>query len=67
MPSDDEIGRVRRLVKRVREELDDLTDEDRAQIQQAVTVVCRTRAGVVPLGMPKVKQPLPDLRPERTA
>ncbi|MFJ8493709.1 tyrosine-type recombinase/integrase [Streptomyces sp. NPDC094038] len=65
-PSDDEIRRVRRLVKCVREELDDLTDEDRAQIQQAVTVVRRTRAGVVPLGMPKVRQPLPDLRPERT-
>lgn len=32
MPSDDEISRVRRLVKRAREELDDLTDEDRAQI-----------------------------------
>ncbi|WP_329537503.1 transposase (plasmid) [Streptomyces sp. NBC_01450] len=67
MPSDDEITRVRRLVKRVREELDDLTDEDRAQIQQAVIVVRRTRAGVVSLGMPKVRQPLPDLRPERTA
>ncbi|MGX1886824.1 tyrosine-type recombinase/integrase [Streptomyces sp. NPDC055287] len=67
MPSDDEITRVRRLVKRVREELDDLTDEDRAQIQQAVTVVRRTRANVVSLGMPKVRQPLPDLRPERTA
>ncbi|WP_229877805.1 hypothetical protein [Streptomyces bluensis] len=66
-PSDDEITRVRRLVKRVREELDDLTDEDRAQIQQAITVVRRTRAGVVSLGMPKVRQPLPDLRPERTA
>ncbi|MFI2205645.1 tyrosine-type recombinase/integrase [Streptomyces sp. NPDC020192] len=67
MPSDDEISRVRRLVKRVREELDDLTDEDRAQIQQAVTVVRRTRAGVVSLGIPKVRQPMPDLRPERTA
>jgi hypothetical protein len=67
MPSDDEIRRVRRLVKRVREELDDLTDEDRAQIQQAVNVVRRTRAGTVSLGMPKVRHPQPDLRPERTA
>ncbi|MFJ9106270.1 tyrosine-type recombinase/integrase [Streptomyces sp. NPDC102405] len=31
MPSDDEITRVRRLVKRVRDELDDLTDEDRSR------------------------------------
>ncbi|MFK8844984.1 transposase [Streptomyces sp. Ac-502] len=67
MPSDNEITRVRRLVKRVREELNDLTHEDRAQIQQAVTVVRRTRASVVSLGMPKVRQPVPDLRLERTA
>ncbi|MFE7244428.1 tyrosine-type recombinase/integrase [Streptomyces sp. NPDC057580] len=65
MPSDDEITRVRRLVKRVREDLDDLTDEDRSQIQEAITVVRRTRT--VSLGMPRVRQPLPDLRPGRTA
>ncbi|WP_251065385.1 hypothetical protein [Streptomyces sp. ISL-44] len=37
MPSDEEITRVRRLVKRVRDELEDLTDEDKLQIQDAVT------------------------------
>ncbi|MEU3147650.1 site-specific integrase [Streptomyces sp. NPDC006999] len=67
MPSSDEISRVRRLVQRVRADVDDLTDEDRAQIQQAVTTVRRTRAGTVSLGMPKVRQPLPDGRPGRTA
>ncbi|WP_310729429.1 hypothetical protein [Streptomyces sp. N2A] len=65
MPSDEEITRVRRLVQRVRADLDGLTDEDRAQIQEAVTVVRRSRT--VALGMPRVRQPLPDLRPDRTA
>ncbi|WP_405689901.1 transposase [Streptomyces sp. NBC_01185] len=65
MPSDDEITRVRRLVQRVREDLEDLTDDDRAQIQEAITVVRRSRT--VSLGMPRIRQPLPDLRPGRTA
>ncbi|WP_338898571.1 hypothetical protein WBG99_25750 [Streptomyces sp. TG1A-60] len=58
---------MRGLVQRVRADLDDLTDEDRAQIQQAVTTVRGTRAGAVSLGMPKVRQPLPDRRPGRSA
>jgi len=40
------------------------TDEDRAQIREAVALVRRSRG--VSLGMPRVRQPLPDLRPERT-
>jgi hypothetical protein len=42
----------------------DPTDEDRAQIREAVALVRRSRG--VSLGMPRVRQPLPDLRPERT-
>ncbi|MFC7308946.1 tyrosine-type recombinase/integrase [Streptomyces monticola] len=64
MPSDEEITRVRRLIQRVRADLDDLTEEERAQIQEAVTVVRRSRR-VVSLGMPRHAPPLPDLRPER--
>ncbi|MFI0906067.1 tyrosine-type recombinase/integrase [Streptomyces sioyaensis] len=64
MPSDEEITRVRRLVQRVRADLDDLTDEDRTQIREAVAVVRRSRT--VALGMPRIRQPLPDLRPDRT-
>jgi len=64
LPSDNEITRVRRLIKRVRQSLEDLTEEERAAIQQAVTIVRRGRQAV-PLGMPRVRQPLPDLRPER--
>ncbi|WP_220137614.1 tyrosine-type recombinase/integrase [Streptomyces himalayensis] len=65
MPSDEEIARVRRLVKRVRDDLGDLTEEDRIQIKEAVTVVRRTRR-VVSLGLPQVRPNL-DLRPERPA
>ncbi|MFF8513391.1 hypothetical protein ACF064_35625 [Streptomyces sp. NPDC015492] len=64
MPSEEEIRRVRRLIERVRTDLDDLTPEDRAQIEQAVGVVRRSRT--VLLGMPRVRQPLPDVRPKRT-
>jgi integrase len=66
MPSDEEITRVRHLIRRVRGDLDDLTDEDRAQIQEAVTVVRRTRR-VVALGMPRITPDLAKLRPERPA
>ncbi|MDX2923237.1 MULTISPECIES: hypothetical protein [Streptomyces] len=59
------VTRVRRLVSRVRADLDELTDEDRAQIRQAVQVVRRTRQ-VGSLGLPRVRQPLPDLRRTRS-
>ncbi|MDO0930272.1 hypothetical protein QQY66_00535 [Streptomyces sp. DG2A-72] len=63
MPSEEEIGRVRRLLNRVKADLDDLSEEERAQIEEAVAVVRRGR--VVMLGMPRVGQPLPDVRPWR--
>lgn len=65
MPSEEEIRRVRRLIQRVKSDLDDLTPEERAQIEQAVSLVRRSRT--VLLGMPRVGQPLPDVRPPRTA
>ncbi|MFE1877359.1 tyrosine-type recombinase/integrase [Streptomyces sp. NPDC059496] len=64
MPSDEEITRVRRLVKRIREDLEDLTDEDKIQIQDAITVLRRSRR-VVSLGLPRVGPPQVDFRPER--
>ncbi|MFB7611641.1 hypothetical protein [Streptomyces gardneri] len=63
MPSDEEISRVRRLIDRVTTDLDQLTAKERAQIEQAVTLVRRSRT--VHLGMPRVGQPLPDVRPPR--
>jgi predicted trehalose synthase len=65
MPSQEEIRWVRRLIERVKADLDDLTAEERAQIGEAVTVVRRSRS--VMLGMPRIGQPLPDVHTTRTA
>ncbi|MEU9376031.1 hypothetical protein AB0D94_19960 [Streptomyces sp. NPDC048255] len=65
IPSNEEISRVRRLIDRVTTDLDQLTAKDRAQIEQAVALVRRGRS--VMLGMPRIGQPLPDVRPRRTA
>ncbi|MFJ9344633.1 hypothetical protein ACIRP0_35945 [Streptomyces sp. NPDC101733] len=62
VPSQEEISRVRRLIDRVSSDLDQLTSEDRAQIERAVTLVRRSRT--VHLGMPRVGRPLPDVRPQ---
>lgn len=67
MPSDEEIRRVRQLINRVKTDLEQLSPDDHAQIQHAVATVRRARNDVVGLGMPRVPQPVPDLRPERPA
>jgi integrase len=64
MPSGEEIRRIRRLIDQISHDLDALKPEQRQQLQQAVTVVRRHRS--VMLGMPRTRQTLPDLRPERT-
>ncbi len=43
LPSDEEITRVRRLVDRIKAEMDDLTPQERAEIEQAVALVRRGR------------------------
>jgi len=65
MPSEEEITRIRRLINRIKVTLDDLTPQERAEIGQAVAAVRRHRA--ISLGMPRIRQPLPGIRPERTA
>jgi integrase len=62
LPSDDEITRIRRLICKVEAGLDQLTPEHRSEIEQAVATVRRHRT--VTLGMPRIRQPLPDIRPE---
>jgi integrase len=62
-PSDEEIGRIRRLIARISSGMNELTPEQREHVEQAVAVVRRHRN--VMLGMPRVGQTLPDLRPER--
>ncbi|MGH8992351.1 MAG: tyrosine-type recombinase/integrase [Acidimicrobiia bacterium] len=64
-PSKDEISRVRRLITRIHHGLDDLTPDERSQVEQSVATVRRYRT--VMLGLPRVRPPLPDLYPERTA
>ncbi|MFF7656883.1 transposase [Streptomyces sp. NPDC007983] len=65
MPSDAEITRIRRLIQRVTEDVETLTEAERAEIQRAAQVVRQMRQNF--LGMPRIRQPLPDLRPERPA
>jgi integrase len=64
-PSDEEITRIRRLINRISGDLDALTPAERAQVDQAVATVRRHRGTL--LGLPKIRQPLPDIRPERPA
>ena len=64
-PSQEEIARIRQLITRVENGLDDLTDTEREQVSQAVAIVRRHRT--VTLGMPRLRQALPAIRPERTA
>jgi integrase len=64
-PSDEEITRIRRLINRISGDLDALTADERTQVEQAVATVRRHRGTL--LGLPKIRQPLPDIRPERPA
>lgn len=65
MPSEEEISRIRRLITRIENGLDDLTAAERENIGQAVAIVRRHRT--VTLGMPRLRRALPDIRPERPA
>ena len=64
MPSDEGNRRVRHPIARVKADLGDLSAEEQVQIQEAVAVVRRSRS--VMLGMPRIGQPLPDVRPGST-
>jgi hypothetical protein len=55
-PSEQEITRVRELIRRIEADLDSLSDTDRRQITDAVTVI-RTTRQVVNLGMPRIRPP----------
>jgi hypothetical protein len=64
-PPEQEITRIRQLITRIENGLGDLTDAEREQVSQAVAIVRRHRT--VSLGMPRLRQALPAVRPERTA
>lgn len=63
MPSEEEIRPIRRLIDQINHGLEILEPQARQHLQQAVTAVRRHRSTT--LGMPRARQPLPDLRPER--
>jgi hypothetical protein len=56
-PSTEEISRIRQLISRIKGDITQLPDADRAQIDQAVTVVRKHRA--VSLGMPTARASTP--------
>ena len=57
VPSQEEITRIRRLIDRVKGNIADLPAAERAQVDQAVTVIRKHRA--VNLGMPAVRTTAP--------
>jgi hypothetical protein len=59
-PAEEEIARIRRLIKRIKGDVAELDETERAQIQDAVAMVRRHRAAhSVPLGMPTVRADAP--------
>ena len=59
-PAEEEITRIRRLITRIKGDIAELDDGQRAQIDEAVAVVRRHRAAhAVPLGMPAVRAAAP--------
>lgn len=54
MPSDEEIRRIRQLIRRIEDDLTRLDEPDRRQIQHAVEVVRATRQPVH-LDMPAIQ------------
>lgn len=55
-PPDEEITTLRQLIRRIEASLDDLTEADRAQIAEAISVIRKTRQTVT-LGMPSIRPP----------
>lgn len=53
MPSDEEITGIRRLIDRMKGDLDELPEDDRTQIEEAIAVVRRGRGKIVGLGRPE--------------
>ncbi|WP_280422772.1 hypothetical protein [Nocardia carnea] len=67
MPSDEEIARVRRLISRIKADLDELPGPDRAGVEEAITVVRNARTRMTNLGLPQIRSSSPDVRPDRSA
>jgi integrase len=66
LPSDTEIARIRRLIVQIKTEVDGLSESDRALVEESVSTVRKGRSAVVGLETPRVRQPVPDVRPDRS-
>ena len=64
-PAEEEITRIRRLIGRVKGDMTRLSDAERAQVDEAVTVIRKHRA--VSLGMPSVRLTTPSPASEAPA
>lgn len=53
-PPDEQISQVRELIRRIEADLETLTSEDRARIENAVATIRATRQAVM-LGMPAIR------------
>ncbi|RSM58176.1 transposase [Kibdelosporangium aridum] len=65
-PSDEEISRLRALIRLTERAVDELTDEDRAVLEDATSALRKVRQAVN-LGMPGTAPPRSDPRLERNA
>jgi integrase len=68
-PAEEEITRIRRLISKIKGDITQLTDAERAAVDDAVAVVRRHRSAHSPvsLGMPALRTPLPSPRTESLA
>ena len=64
-PSDEEIKRIRTLIRHVETDLNGLTADEREQIKDATQTLRKSRTAS--LGMPGIRPPEPNLRLERDA
>lgn len=60
MPSDEEIRRIRQLIRRIEDDLARLDEPDQRQIQHAIEVIRATRQ-TVHLGMPAIRPPATEI------
>jgi hypothetical protein len=59
-PTEEEITRIRRLINRIKGDIAELDDTERAQVHDAVAIVRRHRAAhTVPLGIPTLAATAP--------
>jgi hypothetical protein len=68
-PAEEEITRIRRLISKIKDDITQLTDIERAAVDDAVAVIRRHRSACSPvsLGMPAFRTPLPSPRTESLA